>query len=215
MYHHDIRPVYKHRNIVPTFDNALYFYAKFTANCPICISYHENPCVIPCGHTFCRECLDNLGKYTRNCPVCNAFYWSFRPVQFYIAQQLTDTLMFVRLNTSVILKDKVCTFFEDPYRYSYFEAAAETSSGISLEYNSKAASGQNKSGITPGHTFYQSIDGQLYFLNPTCTKHLKVLPQHIYGRVRSKCTCKSFECPYIELRHIPASFEISIITIDI
>ncbi|KAI4291560.1 hypothetical protein PAPHI01_0834 [Pancytospora philotis] len=213
MHNADIRPVYKHKNIPHAFDNALYFYAKYTSNCPICISYHEEPCIIPCGHIFCAQCLDRLSSFSRCCPVCTAGIWSSRPVRLYIAQGLSDTITFIRLTTSYVLSDSTCSFFECPYRYSYYEDQSEAEPGA---YTAPVHTLPDKSpcGAVATHTFYQNVDGQLHFLNPKCTRHLKALPEYIYGKVKSIYTCKSQSCSYAELRHIPPNYEISVVTIE-
>jgi hypothetical protein len=41
-------------------------------NCIICEEVFNDPARLPCGHTFCRECIDTWTKQTRQCPVCRA-----------------------------------------------------------------------------------------------------------------------------------------------
>jgi hypothetical protein len=39
--------------------------------CPICLMKFTNPYItIPCGHTFCRTCIDKLHCHSSNCPTC-------------------------------------------------------------------------------------------------------------------------------------------------
>lgn len=39
--------------------------------CPICLMKFTNPYInIPCGHTFCKTCIDGSDKQTLNCPIC-------------------------------------------------------------------------------------------------------------------------------------------------
>ncbi|PNI78022.1 TRIM59 isoform 1, partial [Pan troglodytes] len=34
--------------------------------CPICYSIFEDPRVLPCSHTFCRNCLENILQASGN-----------------------------------------------------------------------------------------------------------------------------------------------------
>lgn len=39
--------------------------------CPICFRMLESPCVYqPCGHTFCRHCVERCLRYDIRCPIC-------------------------------------------------------------------------------------------------------------------------------------------------
>lgn len=41
-------------------------------SCPVCCELYQDPQVLFCGHTFCRECLKNHWRVNtaRTCPVC-------------------------------------------------------------------------------------------------------------------------------------------------
>jgi hypothetical protein len=47
--------------------------AQQEPTCPICLSDFQGPITVPCGHTFCKQCLTDHKK-SRNhlCPVCRA-----------------------------------------------------------------------------------------------------------------------------------------------
>jgi hypothetical protein len=38
--------------------------------CSICLNTLLNPVTCPCGHTWCRNCLNNAIKISENCPLC-------------------------------------------------------------------------------------------------------------------------------------------------
>lgn len=43
-------------------------------SCPVCLEVLENPISIPCGHTFCNDCLDSCENISGSstCPVCRS-----------------------------------------------------------------------------------------------------------------------------------------------
>ena len=53
-------------------------------NCNVCsMSYNEDqkPVVLTCGHTFCKNCIDNIfknhSKERRNCPTCKKTIYQY------------------------------------------------------------------------------------------------------------------------------------------
>lgn len=43
---------------------------KFDFECPLCMRIFWQPVTTPCGHTFCRMCLDRSFDHQPNCPLC-------------------------------------------------------------------------------------------------------------------------------------------------
>ena len=39
-------------------------------NCTICFEELDNPSLTPCGHIYCKECLETCLKYKKTCPMC-------------------------------------------------------------------------------------------------------------------------------------------------
>lgn len=42
--------------------------------CPVCQGIFSDPVLLPCTHSFCRECLQNSLKVSPNCPVCREYF---------------------------------------------------------------------------------------------------------------------------------------------
>lgn len=40
--------------------------------CPVCQGIFTDPVLLPCTHSFCRECLERSWQFNRKCPVCRA-----------------------------------------------------------------------------------------------------------------------------------------------
>lgn len=38
--------------------------------CPVCLEVLDHPCKLPCGHVFCKRCIDRAVKIAPRCPQC-------------------------------------------------------------------------------------------------------------------------------------------------
>ncbi|XP_029359899.1 tripartite motif containing 35-28 [Echeneis naucrates] len=38
--------------------------------CPVCQSIYRDPVLLPCSHSFCRDCIHQSVRFSRTCPVC-------------------------------------------------------------------------------------------------------------------------------------------------
>ena len=151
---------------------------------------------------------------TGNCPVCAAFYWASRPVRFFLAREISDEALFVRLNSTEVAKNSTRDFFEYPYGYHYYETdigqdGPDNAAVVTLLYPGPCAKEPVFS-----TTFYQSVDGQLYFLHPKITRQRKLLPEFIYGTVKTIHSCKNSEYKHPGLRHVPPYLQIYIVVIN-
>uniref|UniRef100_A0A8D3CUS1 RING-type domain-containing protein n=1 Tax=Scophthalmus maximus TaxID=52904 RepID=A0A8D3CUS1_SCOMX len=45
---------------------------KEDLTCSICLTIFSDPVILPCGHSFCRECISLSLKSQRQCPQCRA-----------------------------------------------------------------------------------------------------------------------------------------------
>lgn len=228
----DNRPVYREGEIDKSFDNSLYFYSKFTNNCPICLSYHEQPCIIPCGHSFCTACLTRLIEFSNTCPVCCSFFWASKPVKFFFLEEISTGITFRRLTTQDVSSIVGIEFFEYPYCCYYYDRIDISSNQLldppsntlsslphenidftSLPNNISFPFLLKKTNPQCNFVFYQSADGQLYFLNPKTYRNYKYFPKYIFGQIKNVYAYKGGECKYPELQHIPHHYHIYIVTI--
>jgi len=56
-------------------------------SCPVCTELLYKPVTTPCGHTFCKLCLDMSFSYKRCCPMCR------EPFQFGASQVKSNVLL--------------------------------------------------------------------------------------------------------------------------
>ena len=48
-------------------------------NCSVCLSYFEEPRLLPCGHSFCWNCLIPL--IDKRCPLCRITFGSVKNLE--------------------------------------------------------------------------------------------------------------------------------------
>ena len=64
-------------------------------DCPVCYEDYTDPKILPCSHTFCLNCLENLkAEKCITCPMCNAEHKvPERGVQAFLENQLAKQLV--------------------------------------------------------------------------------------------------------------------------
>lgn len=235
MFLPDRRPVYKNSLVPKTFDNALSFFTKFSGDCSICISYHEDPHIIPCGHTFCCVCIEKLKKYSTLCPICSSSFWTSKPTRFIFFEISFNSALFRRLETRDVLSVNSKLFFEFPYCCYYYEGEHETKAGqtvleklADLNLLSKQPCSSKSSNdilkerpftnakqinrASPSNQiFYQSADGRFSFLLPHFYRNYRSFPEYIFGTIKRRFTIKMPGKRYPELAHIPNTCDAEII----
>jgi len=73
--------------------------------CPVCYNIFKNPKYLPCHHSYCEACLENLAKenFTINCPECRQT--AIIPAGG--VRELADNFFINRLVDQLILQNKV------------------------------------------------------------------------------------------------------------
>lgn len=201
----DIRPVYKTKDIERAFKNTLYFFVRYTNDCPICLSFFVDPQVLPCGHCYCHGCILQSTKYSKACPMCAAFFWIYKPAKFFFVEEIKDQILLRKCCNASITNSQAKNFFDQPHSLEYFQEVSEGSSGrVELMLPGKRI--QN-------HEFYQSNDGQLYFLDPKVVRSFKTMPEYIFCTIKARHECFVNYDKYPELCHIPSGTKIVILRI--
>lgn len=202
----DKRPVFKNKNIEKAFKNAEFFFTSYNSDCPICLEFFENPQILPCGHCFCHLCVTMALEFTKNCPLCAEFFWIFKPVKFYFTEAIEEFILLRKVQSYDVGNSKAINFYTFPFALEYFEE--------DILINNKQS---ENICINKQHTrhndFYQSNDGQLYFLDPEITKAMASKPEFIYSKITSRYDCIIDYKEFPNLSHIPSGTRIVIITI--
>lgn len=166
----DFRPVYKSKNVAKAFQYAIYFFVKYTNDCAICLSFIEDPKLLPCGHCYCNECITKLIEYGNSCPKCGAFFWIYKPVKFFFVEEVQNSILLRRCNSLEMKNAHDESFFSQPYPLEYFQDPNDNSNHVEYFPVSKH---QMKN-----YDFYQIMDGQLYFLDPKIVRGYKTKPKY-------------------------------------
>ncbi|XDV37286.1 hypothetical protein PO909_006910 [Leuciscus waleckii] len=65
--------------------------------CPLCIRLFYEPVTTPCGHTFCKNCIERSLDHNLRCPLCK------QPLQEYFKNR--------KYNPTVLLQEIICRLF--------------------------------------------------------------------------------------------------------
>lgn len=202
----DIRPVYKTKYIERAFKNTLYFFVKYTNDCPICLSFFDDPQVLPCGHCYCHGCILRSMKYNKTCPMCADFVWIYKPAKFFFVDEIKDQVLLRRRSNASITNSQAQDFFDQPHSLEYFQDISEGCTG-QIEFMPHDRRHHKN------HEFYQSDDGQLYFLDPKVVRGFKSMPEYIFCSIKARHECFVNYDKYPELCHVPSGTKIVILLI--
>ncbi|XP_072318947.1 LON peptidase N-terminal domain and RING finger protein 1 [Eucyclogobius newberryi] len=61
--------------------------------CALCMRLFYEPVTTPCGHTFCKSCLERCLDHTPQCPLCKESLKEYLASRNYIVTTLLDTLI--------------------------------------------------------------------------------------------------------------------------
>ncbi|XP_046365981.2 uncharacterized protein LOC124141863 isoform X4 [Haliotis rufescens] len=56
--------------------------AQSMPECTVCVDRAVTHFLIPCGHTFCSECMDEWAAVRKTCPTCRTPYQEMKPLYF-------------------------------------------------------------------------------------------------------------------------------------
>lgn len=63
-------------------------------NCYVCLNTWEDPYTIPCGHTFCKGCIDQL--QSPKCPICRGEFTHGQEKELFIFKKLMKQLRYMQ-----------------------------------------------------------------------------------------------------------------------
>ncbi|KAL6121985.1 hypothetical protein NUSPORA_01007 [Nucleospora cyclopteri] len=190
----DMRPVYEDLSKKPFFDEAAYFYVNFQSDCAICLEYQKDPYIIPCGHVFCNGCLETAknNDFGNKCCICLQKYTKNpKPVKFFFVTEIKTHILFKKVTTNAVLQSK--SFFNTPFATSFV-----------LKGNRIP---------NENYSFYQSADGQLYFLHPLQFKALESKPEYFYVKIKQLQETSGNENKFNEFKHVEKLQKFYIVTV--
>lgn len=65
--------------------------------CTLCFRYLYQPVTTPCGHSFCRTCLDRCLDHSTNCPLCKT------SIRVYLAERRSAVTEFIELAMQTVM----------------------------------------------------------------------------------------------------------------
>ena len=68
--------------------------SEVECTCPVCCDIFKDPVILPCGHSFCKSCLQEWWRQSRlhSCPVCKKVFPVGEPPRNLALRNLSDAL---------------------------------------------------------------------------------------------------------------------------
>lgn len=117
--------------------------------CRLCYTIMADPLTTPCGHTFCRPCLQWALNGARYCPACRRPQ-TMQPAAYPVNQVLSGLANF---------------FWQDVIQEQRLDETAGTTSALDAESSSRRESGSERP-IFVGHFIFPTTKGLLFFFEP-------------------------------------------------
>uniref|UniRef100_A0A673GA78 Uncharacterized protein n=1 Tax=Sinocyclocheilus rhinocerous TaxID=307959 RepID=A0A673GA78_9TELE len=82
--------------------------------CPVCKDIFEDPDVLSCGHSVCKECLQLFWRFkeTRECPLCRRLA-SHDPIHNLLLKKLCDLLLKERNERCSSGSEEICSLHSE------------------------------------------------------------------------------------------------------
>ncbi|XP_037347019.2 nuclear factor 7, ovary-like [Pungitius pungitius] len=142
--------------------------------CPVCCEIFENPVVLPCSHSFCRDCVKNWWseKKIKECPVCRKRSKSEPPCNLAL-KNLCEAFLLKRDQNG---PEKVCKLHSEKLRL------------FCLDHQQPVCLVCRDSKIHTGHRF-RPIDEAAEDLKDEIQKYLKPLKEKLklFEEVKGNC----------------------------
>ncbi|KAG7155078.1 LON peptidase N-terminal domain and RING finger protein 3-like, partial [Homarus americanus] len=72
-------------------------FEKNDFECTLCFRYLYQPVTTPCGHSFCRTCLDRCLDHSTNCPLCKT------SIRVYLAERRSAVTEFIEVAMQTVM----------------------------------------------------------------------------------------------------------------
>jgi len=70
-------------------------------SCQICLQYFSNPMTCPCGHTFCRACIERALQRKLECPLDRQYVAPDQLRENYIVRNIVERVQFACKNAKL------------------------------------------------------------------------------------------------------------------
>ncbi|XP_069025735.1 nuclear factor 7, ovary-like [Embiotoca jacksoni] len=83
--------------------------------CPVCQDVFEDPVVLSCNHSFCKECLQRWwrDKPTQECPVCKRRSSKRNPPRNLVLKKLCETFLLEREQKASTESEPLCSLHSE------------------------------------------------------------------------------------------------------
>ncbi|XP_049915022.1 E3 ubiquitin-protein ligase TRIM35-like, partial [Epinephelus moara] len=85
--------------------------SEVDCTCPVCYDIFTDPVLLLCGHSFCKDCLQQWWRQSRlqTCPVCKEMFLMAQPPRNLALRNLSDTLRRERSQRANSGSEEMCS----------------------------------------------------------------------------------------------------------
>ncbi|KAF9758296.1 LON peptidase N-terminal domain and RING finger protein 3 [Nosema granulosis] len=166
--------------------NISHIICKYTGDCPICLQYFYQPVISFCEHVYCKECIYESLEFSVECPICKKEISQLFKVDLHIKEEISEYICLKLLCDADMNIKNVSEYINYPYQKIYYSQDIQKKCKTVKKRFSSNLYVPNKD---RKNYFYQSADGQPYFLDNQILSSIirregiKGLPRYVYGKI--------------------------------